>query len=229
MHFKKSRMVLTTTLLLAFNLAFCQAERLTEDERRYVSLFNEFRSALQAKFGRPTYVIEGLEKATDTGNRSSQTSQSNRDSTTVDFIVHNYMFYFLFSSKDSSAKAFDSIAARQELYGLWTFIKERGAQNFTAKPLRLCKDRYVYEKLSRFQRENTLAVIDKNKPDQILLYMLFIPGKLIKATKPKIISWKLMYTRGIYLFQDISGNEGMEVLFDGIKGPESRIYPDPND
>lgn len=109
------------------------------------------------------------------------------------------------------------------IQNFYTFFEGRDFNNIVIKPLRICEGKYIFNKLSQFQKTTTFAIIDKNDDQKILGYVLFIPAELIKSKRPRIMSWNLQYAFGVYYFEDFLGKKGMEFLFKGNGAPEKPI------
>lgn len=106
---------------------------------------------------------------------------------------------------------------KKELHSFYNFLQEHMGQNLadnlTAIPLRLADNKFVYQRLSAFQRDNTLIFYDKRFPDHQLGYMLFMPPLKEKISDTKIWSWTLMFKFGKFVFKSVTGEEGQEYIF----------------
>ena len=80
-------------------------------------------------------------------------------------------------------------------------------------PLRLSKDTFIYNQMTKFQKANTYVIYDKRNPDKALFYILFIPPIKGYINKPRIWSWKLGYEYGKFIFTAPNGEEGYEHIF----------------
>ena len=106
---------------------------------------------------------------------------------------------------------------KSELNSLYQFLQEREniklAENLSAQQLRLRSDTSIYNRLTNFQKENTLIFFDKRSPEKILGYVLFMPPMKNLIASPKIWSWTLMFKFGKFVFRSITGEEGYEYIF----------------
>lgn len=80
-------------------------------------------------------------------------------------------------------------------------------------PLRLSKDTFIYDRMTKFQKKNTYVVYHNSNPDKALFYMLFIPPIKDRISEPRIWSWKLGYQYGKFMFTSPNGKEGYELIF----------------
>lgn len=155
------------------------------------------------------------------------------DSTHLKYLL----FHFLFINKKiDTAKVnginLDEIPKEQisvliqELRVFFSYLQKKENEelikNIDAVPLRLSRDTFLYNRFTRFQKENTIAFFDKRYPMQTLGYMLFLPAIKNKTTVPKIWSWTLMFKFGKYYFRAVTGEEGYEYMFS-----PSRITAEP--
>ena len=85
--------------------------------------------------------------------------------------------------------------------------------NIEIKPLRVSKDTFIYNQMTKFQKENTYAVFDKRNPDKTLFYVLFFPAIKDYSSEPRIWSWNLGYQYGKIIFTSPNGEVGYEHIF----------------
>lgn len=187
-------------LMLLFIIAWhsvAYTQTLTADEREALQVFSEFKETVQ-----------------------QYRSKADEDSQALDKLSGKYLFYFQHDSANINFKPHAKKLIAAEIFNLSEFLNERKIENIQAKPLRLANADHVSERMSEFQKTNTLAVFDKRKPAEVILYMLLIPGDLAKSERKRILSWKLVFAYDIYNFEDLLGNQGMERIFEGVQSPK---------
>jgi hypothetical protein len=177
--------------------------RYTKNESKCINVFNAFINSVEAHIKDKTDIT---------------------DSTNLKHVLIDYLFV------DKKLATTDSVTfklgeinnedlttLKSELKVFYRFLQERGAKtlakNLGAMPLRLSNDKFIYNRLTPFQKENTLIFFDKRNPHKTLGYILFIPDNLSSAGKPKIWSWTLMFKFGKYIFKSVTGQEGAEYIF----------------
>lgn len=109
-------------------------------------------------------------------------------------------------------------ALRYELKLFYRFLQETKnkslIENITVMPAEKYKDKFIYNRLTDFQKQNTFIFYDKRFPDRILGYLLIIPPINNIISAPRIWSWTLIYKFGKFVFRSITGEEGQEYLFE---------------
>lgn len=122
----------------------------------------------------------------------------------------------------SSVRMNEFISRLKDFYQPFRENKEQEiAQHLSAIPLRLSRDKCIYEKLTPFQQANTFVYFDDRQPDTPIGYMLFLPKYNKSITAPRIWSWTLQFELGHWAFKSPMGVVGMEYLFsEGVTGPK---------
>jgi hypothetical protein len=194
-----------TIIILQFISATCcsQTANYNSQEKQEVSVFNDFKN----------YVYSCIIHKYDI-----------TDSARLNYIVSNYIF--INSRPDSSQpiqRMFNNLTPTQfyqlkeTLNTFYQFLQgtqnQNPSSNLVAIPARLSNDKFIYNRLTSFQKNNTLVFFDKEEPTKTLGYMLFIPPiKNIESTT-KIWSWTLLFKFGKFMFRSSTGEEGYEYLF----------------
>ena len=192
-------------LLLSFfsSACFSQHKNYSEAEKKSISLFDSFIS----------YINECIKNKTSITDPDSlkQTLPYLFTNSKLDSANTNKMMDLneLPDEKMKNLKA--------ELNSLYRYQQEREdqklAENLRAIPMRLVSDTCIYNKLTLFQKENTLAFYDMRQPKKTLGYMLIMPAMKGITTEPKIWSWTLVFQFGKYVFQSVTGQLGYEYIF----------------
>ena len=106
---------------------------------------------------------------------------------------------------------------KRELLGYVRYFVEKTDTTFMDNidiiPLRLRKDTFIYNQMTKFQKANTYVIYDKRDPDKALFYMLFIPPIKDYINEPRIWSWNLGYQYGKFIFTSPNGEVGYEHIF----------------
>jgi len=192
-------------ILIIFTLLICSvcvsyAQLKPGNDKDPVMVFEAFKNALQKVY-----------------------SSSDPDTSALNQVAGNFLFYFSLDSIHNKFRGNPMSLVHAELFNLSQFFAYHQYQDIVATPLALMKDKSVYPRMSDFQKQNALAITDKKKPDEVILFMLLIPGEYIKSEKPRILSWKLGFSYGIIFFEDLVGNQGMEAFFEGVKSPKHPV------
>lgn len=201
--------------------------QLTLEEKKDIELFKDFTNHIRIALN-DRRNLPGL---TDSGNMTAAQIKhldslklmiQTKTVSEINDVLANYILVF-----NNTRISQDEILNRteRELTDLYQFAEESTLENLEIKPLRLCKDsisRHIYNSMNDFQKENTFVMLNKKFPGSVLCYLLFIPGETIKTKTPRILSWKLGFFYGHYYYTDILGNAGLEMFWNGVKGPE---YP----
>ena len=166
----------------------------------------------------------GASRETEMKKDSLRLSQKEMDTSDVNFMLANYILAIDITGSLCEAEKLK--IENEEISDLYVFLHSNTLDNLQIKPLRLDDhdyNKHIYNTLSDFQKENTFILFNKNSPEKLLGYILFIPGNTIKSSTPRILSWKLTYCFGRYYFTDIFRRVGTEILWEGVKGPEHLI------
>ncbi len=192
-------------IILCLVSCTCFAQRTSQKvyEKNSIQVFNDFIS----------YIDKCIKKKSDLS-----------DTLELKYILSRYLFT---NSKvdttnqnevklnDLSVEKIDHL--KSELNSLYQFLQEREniklAENLSAQQLRLRSDTSIYNRLTNFQKENTLVFFDKRSPEKILGYVLFMPPTNNLIASPKIWSWTLMFKFGKFVFRSVTGEEGYEYIF----------------
>jgi hypothetical protein len=106
---------------------------------------------------------------------------------------------------------------QSDLKGFYRYFQEREdkliIENLTIIPLRLSSDTFIYNRLTKFQKENTFVFFDKRNPQATLGYVLFVPPIQNMISEPRIWSWTLLFKFGKYMFKSATGEVGYEYIF----------------
>lgn len=177
------KFLLIMVLLISFS---CSSQNnYSEKEKSFISLFHSFTEYIKTK-------------------------DDITDSSQLKHIMQNYLFI---DTKGEVSNEKTNILKKQ-LKTFSTFLrKENLTENLSVIPARYGDDKFVYNDLSSFQKENTLVFFDKRSPKKILGYILFMPPVEKVISEPRIWSWTLMYQNGKYLFKSVTGEEGYEYIF----------------
>ena len=191
-----SLLILLLSFCFAGEFAFCQPVKVKQADSSIV-MFNRFK--------------DDLKKLAKAGFD---------DTTVIDEIWRKYIMFFSTDSIRGDKKAELVKRGRGEIVNLARFLEERGFDKMVARPLKALPAKSVSERMSAFQRDYSLVVVPANKPEEVLLYILLLPASISRTPEPKILSWKLGFVYGVYFYEDLVGNEGMEAIFEGIGAPK---------
>ena len=200
----KQKKYFILALILSISLtSFSQKARYTVNEEKEIDLFNHFKN----------YIVSSINKKEDFS-----------DSAHLEYMVQNFFFINLKTdSLNRDQINLNEINSEKMLYlkkSVSDFFNyfinnknEKLAENLTAVPIRLSKDTFIFNRLNKFQKENTLVFFDKRYPEKTIGYLLFIPA--IKNINPqtKIWSWSLGFKFGKFYFTSLTGEEGYEYMF----------------
>ena len=175
----------------------------TSNEKEEIKLFNDFKN----------YITDCIRNKYDI-----------TDSVRLNYIVSNYIF--INAKADSSQLPPSNLhnSTNQQLNNLketvntfYRFLQEREnkklSENLVAIPVRISPDKYIYDRLTNFQKNNTVIFFDKREPTKTLGYMLFIPAIKHVTSSGKIWSWSLVFKFGKFMFKSVTGEEGYEYMF----------------
>lgn len=233
---KTRRYCFLIILMLIGPLCFSQTNDsgYTQNEKINSEFFISFLKYIEKKLSdKPFPIIDSSNETREIKlkNDSLRLRNAHADTADIKYLLSNYIFpidfpvdYVNTGNTISSTEKFK--IAYVEITDLYTFLGNNGIINIEIKPLRLSGhdyDKYIYNRLSEFQKENTFILFNKNSPEKVLNYILFIPAKTIKSSTPRILSWKLGYSFGRFYFIDVLRNSSTEVLWEGVKGPKHPI------
>jgi hypothetical protein len=200
---KKRNYLILILLLLLSNVCISQKEIVTAKEQKNINLFNDFKN----------YLVSSVHKKEDIG-----------DNAHLKYVALNYVFInkkldstnqMAISDNELSSDQVKSL--KEELNAFFNFLQEDEknhlVENITLTPIRLGKDTFIYNRLTKFQKENTFILFDKRFPNKILGYVLFIPPIRNKVAESRIWSWALLFKFGKYVFKSVTGEEGYEYIF----------------
>ena len=182
-----------TKLFLTFGIIFnmsCNAQKISAKENEYISLTRQFISYIKDNPGIT-------------------------DSAHIKFILLHYIF--VDKRLDSTTERLQPneltndqlVSLRKQLHSFSDFIQKNDVDAIDAK---VAKDTYIYNNLTTFQKENTVALIDK-RFGNILAYILIMPPKERVLSTPRIWSWTLTLQQGKYMFRSVTGEDGYEYIF----------------
>ena len=200
---KQKKYFILALILSISSTSFSQKARYTVNEEKEINLFNHFKN----------YIVSSINKKEDFS-----------DSAHLEYMVQNFFFINLKAdSLNRDQINLNEINTEKMLYlkkSVSDFFNyfinnknEKLAENLTAVPIRLSKDTFIFNRLNKFQKENTLVFFDKRHPEKTIGYLLFIPA--IKNINPetKIWSWSLGFKFGKFYFTSLTGEEGYEYMF----------------
>lgn len=163
-----------------------------------------------------------LDSFTDYIKNSVKDRKDIIDSSHLKHIALNYLFVDSkldssdvanLKSSELSNEKINILKNQLKSFRNFLFSENNLAKNLKAMPIRLMKDKIVYNELSSFQKENTWALYDSRSPEKSLVYILFIPPVERVISAPRIWSWVLTFQYGKYLFKSVTGEEGHELIF----------------
>lgn len=193
-------------IILGFISSSClsQTKDYSDYEKTCIQVFNDFTNYMHSCI---------KEKAAPTGT------------TRVNYVLSHYLFTN--SKIDTSHQIANDINVlsgdkmnnlKTALNSFYRYLQEREgeglAENLNVIPIRLSDDKYIYNNLTSFQKENTFVFYDKRTPKKILGYILFMPPMKNLIASPKIWSWTLEFKFGKFVFKSVTGEEGKEYMFD---------------
>jgi hypothetical protein len=200
----RNKVLLTIFLVSTIYSCYSQkADHFTSQEKRCIIVFNGFTG----------YINTCIKSKTDV-----------TDTASIKYILLNFLFIDknLDSTKISQLKE-NGLSSEQlgnlqsTLKGFYRYFQERDdtliIENLTIIPLRLSSDTFIYNRLTKFQKENTFVFFDKRKPQATLGYVLFVPPIKSIISEPRIWSWTLLFKFGKYVFQSAIGEVGHEYFF----------------
>ena len=215
-------------LIMMSGHTFSQGESsFNSKEKAYVNFFTGFLNHAE-NFIRINSVVlvdsSGSNSNSDKKSARGDTNEQLNDSAQTEAILSNYIFSIDVKNNLSKTESFR--LAKEEIYDLCAFLNSNNFSALRIRPLRLDTSLFsknVYNALTEFQKENTFVLFNNNYHGKLLGYILFIPGNTIKATSPRILSWKLTFSYGRYCFLDIFGRVGTEYLWEKVTKPRHPI------
>lgn len=203
--------------LVVINSYNCKSQSLssyTPAEKEYLNLFDAYRSHIDTCISKNVNVLDTVEM---------KKVLLNYIYANVRLDTMNTRQFNIRELSDQQMKSF-----KDQFMSFYRFLAERQrdeiVKHLTAIPVRLSKDKCIYDKLTAFQKQNTFIYFDDRHPEKVLGYMLFIPRIKDVMSAPRIWSWILLFKSGFWAFKAVTGEEGMEYfLSEGIKGPEKPI------
>ena len=192
-------------LILSFISSSCLSQKkdYSDYEKNCIRVFNDFTNYMHA-------CIKEKEGPTDSAR--------------LNYILSHFLFTN--SKIDTSHQIANDLNAlsndkmnnlKTELNSFYRYLQEREhedlADNLTIIPIRLGDDKYIYNNLKSFQKENTFIFYDKRSADKILGYILFMPPMKNLITSAKIWSWTLEFKFGKFVFKSVTGEEGKEYMY----------------
>jgi len=201
---KQKRNFILALVLLISSTSFGQKKTYTVNEAKEINLFNDFKN----------YIVTHINQKADI-----------LDSNHLEYMLQK--FFFINLKADSLNRGqiinLNKIKPEKMLYlkksisDFFNYFVEREnekvAENITAMPIRISKDTFIFNRLTSFQKENSLVFFDKRNPNKTLGYLLFIPPIKGVNTETKIWSWKLGFMFGKFFFTSLDGEEGYEYMF----------------
>lgn len=187
---------------------------LKKSEKEYLNLFKNFKA----------YLVNCI------SNNCDISDSSNMKHVLLNYIISDFNLDTTNKShfKKNEIPEEKLIRFERQLRLFYQYFFERKkasiAEHLNAIPMRLSFDQCMYEKFTTFQRENTFVYFDDRKPTVPLGYILFVPKFNEKIYEPRIWSWTLQFNMGIWAFESLMGEVGMEhFISEGVKGPEHPI------
>lgn len=200
---KKINYLILLFLFLITTNSYAQNVKYTSYEKEEIKLFNDFKN----------YITSCIRNKYDI-----------TDSVRLNYILSNYVFI---NAKVDSSRLAQSIlhnltpqqlnSLKETVNTFYRFLQEREnkklSENLVAIPTRVSTDKCIYDRLTAFQKNNTLIFFDKREPTKILGDILFIPAIKNVTSSSKIWSWTLVFKFGKFMFKSITGEEGYEYMF----------------
>lgn len=181
------------------------AKLYTNVEKEYIGIFNNFRA----------YIITCI-----------NTNVNVTDSAELKRCILLYVYGHArldsldtthFKANELSDKQFNNF--KEQIKSFYNFFYSRKfdhvAEHVTAMPSRFIKDKCVYDKLTAFQKQNTLIYFDGRYPDKVIGFLLFVPRIKNINPEPRIWSWELFFKYGLLAFRAVTGEEGLEYVLSG--------------
>src|SRR5687767_1423324 len=131
------------------------------------------------------------------------------DSADIGLLMRNHWIYFDVNREIPINQHFDLVSR-----GIQQFC-EFFSQDTSALKMRLLdseKDKMIYQSFDDFTRHQSFAVTKANE-ETPLFYLLILNGPLVNQTTPKIISWKVVYVYGRFLFENVLNQPSTYQLF----------------
>ncbi len=200
-------------LVSCFMKGYSQKSSYTSQEHVYDKLFLDYKQ----------FLVKQI-----------QTKEEIFDTASLKFVLLNYLVSDFpldstderhFKAKEIPEENFKTF--KEEYLTSIQFFAERNKDHFMdhlqALPIRLSTEKYIYQRLTDFQKQNTFVFFDDRHPNQPLGFMLFIPSVPNKLNSPRIWSWTLEFAFGVWAFKSPMGLVGVEYLFsNGVEGPPER-------
>ena len=195
------------------NNSEAQKNILAPNEYVSIKFFNEFLDSLKLYVNQyPTVLVDSSNENEDSvkANKLKYLEAIQKDTAKAKAILNTF-----FILNDGNVNKTDTSKLTGKLLEFYSSFNKENINFLKVKPLRFISDKYVYDRLTKFQKENTFVLVDNRKPEKILYYLLIIPTSALKSIEstPKFLSWELIYVNGNFYFQDLWGNYGLETLF----------------
>lgn len=178
-------------------------QNVTSKEERCINVFNGFTDYVRTSIKNKT----GIE-----------------DTASIKYVLLNFLFIdknldstqkTQFKENELSTEQLTNL--KEELKSFYRYFQERKhdsiIENLSIIPIRLSSDTFIYNRITRFQKENTFVFYDKRNPKATLGYILFVPPIKNIISQPRIWSWTLLFKFGKYMFKSATGEEGYEYIF----------------
>ena len=162
--------------------SYCQrAQEVTSKEEGCINVFNGFTDYVRT-------CIRNKTQIDDTGS--------------IKYILLNFLFIDKnFDSPRKTQLKGNELSIEQltnlgkELKSFYGYFEEREhdsiIQHLSIIPIRLSSDTFIYNRITRFQKENAFVFYDKRNPKATLGYILFVPPikNIISRTKNLVMDF----------------------------------------
>ena len=200
---KKKLIFLLLGLSIFYSSCYGQKQlQLDDTEKKCIAVFNNFLNYIK----RDKLNDEGI-----TGD------------TAINYILINYLY--IDRQLDSTGKGNlgetvfrdeELKRFKRDLMDFARYFQEKSdgfIDGIQIMPLKLSKDTFIYDQMTKFQKRNTYVVYHNSDPDKALFYVLFIPPIKDRISEPRIWSWNLGYQYGKFMFTSPNGEVGYEHIF----------------
>lgn len=161
----------------------------------------KYTTAVHETYNRFINTLKLFEGAKDTAGLRKKAAE----------VIGNEIF-FLLSSGDPDI-SLKNEKAKDEIISLSYYLNSEGSSGFSLRSLDSVKDATVFLNVDKEVRHWIFVMTKLAMPQEPLFYFLFIPGEYLKREKPLILSWKICYMYGQYVFEDAAGQVGAEGFF----------------
>ena len=139
-----------------------------------------------------------------------QSDHSSVDTADIRLLFSNHFIYFDVNGEIPVEQHYDIIVRNIQAF---TAHFEQDTSKLFMRHLDPQKDKMIFDSFDEFTRAQSFAVTRSGSTDVPLFYLLILNGPLLRQTTPKVISWKVVYVSGRFLFENVLNQPGTYQFF----------------